>query len=185
MIRLFCIVLLLLASANASAAINDREHAVKAAFVFNILKFTHLPVSELRNTETGLLLCVLNDRSMFRALRALAGRPTRSGVLAVAEIDGTGELPLCDAVLVGRQWGGSREQLVADAQRYQLLTITEQSSDVERGMMIGVVPNGARLAIEINIPATRAAGIRLSAELLQLSRLVDADKAAPLKDEPR
>lgn len=183
MFRLLIVALLLAAPANA--AINDREHAVKAAFVFNILKFTQLPVSELRNPETGLLLCVLNDRSMFRALRALAGRPTRSGVLAVAEIDGTGELPLCDAVLVGRQWEGNREQLIADARRHQLLTITEQSSDVERGMMIGVVPNGSRLAIEINVPATRAAGIRMSAELLQLSRLVDSDKAGPLKDESR
>lgn len=184
MVRLLLIALLLVANANANAAINDRENAVKAAFVFNILKFTQLQPSELRNQEKGLLLCVLNDRSLFKALRALAGRPTRGGVLAVAEIDGLSELPLCDAVLVGRQWGGDRAQLIRDAQRLQLLTITEQSAEVERGMMVGVVPSGARLAIEINVAATRAAGIRFSAELLQLSRLVDAGKAAPLKDEP-
>lgn len=183
MIRLLLVALLLAAPANA--AINDREHAVKAAFVFNILKFTQLPPSELREQESGLLLCVLNDRSLFRALRALAGRPTRSGVLAVAEIDGLGELPLCDAVLVGRQWNGNREHLIRNANEFRLLTITEQSAEVERGMMIGVVPNGARLAIEINVTATRAAGIRLSAELLQLSRLVDAGKAGTSKDEPQ
>ena len=185
LVRKLAVVLLFAAPVVQAAGTSDREHVVKAAFVFNILKFSQLPTSDIRTRDSGLLLCVLDDRPIFLALRRIAGRPVRGGNLSVAEISGPGELPLCDAVFVGTRWSGSLGELKRGALEHRVLTLTEQSSQVENGLMIGVVPNGARLGIEINVPATRAAGIRLSAELLQLSRLIGAESADGLKGEPR
>lgn len=174
MLRRLLIILLLAVTGAANAM--EREYAVKAAFVFNILKFSQLPNSDLRSRDQGLLMCVLDAPFMLTELRKIAGRPIRNGNLKVTAIGNLGELPLCDAVLVGDSWSNQLDAVIFMAAEHKVLTLTEDADAVRAGLMVGIVPAGSRLAIEINVPATRAAGIRLSAELLRLSRLVQANE---------
>lgn len=163
-----CLLGLWLAGLAGPAAAQERdatEQAVRAAMVFNFMKFAEWPAAGGR-----LKLCVASgDRRQVEALESLAGKQVRGQGLAVArfhppETD-------CHVLFVDsrQRW----EEALESRSLAQTLTVGAYPGFARDGGMIEMVrqeEGGTRF--DINQPEVRRAGLRLYPQLLRLARQV-------------
>jgi hypothetical protein len=149
------------------------ENSVKAAFVFNFLRFTEWPAQRFANRNSDLTLCVwLANTHLSESLRHLAGRFVDQRNLRVTEIDQGDELGRCHALFVPE----AAQRLVPEgmlrrAESQNVLTVGDAENFAAAGGMIGLVAEGARMRFELNDKAVKRSAIKLSSQLYQLGRL--------------
>lgn len=152
----------------AAAQSLPTEQSVRAAMVFNFLKFTEFPAESLANAQRMRLCIAVGDPLQAEALAALSGRRIGGRELAVvhfAERDGD-----CHVLYVDMR---QRWQAAEDARSARRpLTISAYPGFARDGGMIeiAVQEDGARF--EINLAEGRRAGLRFAPQLLRLARRV-------------
>jgi hypothetical protein len=159
-----------IAAPNASAQI---ENSVKAAFVFNFLRFTEWPAQRLAGSDAGMTLCVWpGSAQLLDSLRSLSGRTVDQHVLSVSDIDRIDDLQRCHALFIP---DAAQRRLPAGllrrAESQDVLTVGDAEGFTAAGGMIGLVPEGTRLRFEINDKAVKRSALKLSSQLYKLGRM--------------
>lgn len=159
-----------IAAPNASAEV---ENSVKAAFVFNFLRFTEWPAQRLASPDAALTLCVWSGSAQLSdSLRSLAGRKVDQHVLSVSDIDRIEDLQRCHALFVPE---AAQRKLPAGllrrAESHDVLTMGDAEGFTAGGGMMGLVPEDARLRFEINDKAVKRSALKLSSHLYKLGRM--------------
>ncbi len=162
-------VLLVLLRHGSPGAQEVTAPALKAAFLFNFVKFTTWP-SEVLPDEAPVMLCVVNAPSVARELtgavkgRVVAGHPLRVEQPAV----GNG-LNDCHLLYVS----GARAIAVAalDAVRNApVLTVSDLQAFGAEGGIVQLHVQQGQLRFAVALDAVRAARLQVSSRLLALSR---------------
>lgn len=149
------------------------EANVKAAFVFNFLRFTEWPAAHLPARDAPLTLCVAaTPARLAEALKALGGRSVDGRPLRVAEIERPDDLTRCHAAFVGEAARGVTAAWAGKGEALGVLMVGDAEGFASAGGMIGLVTDGPRMRFEINHNAVKRAGLKLDAQLLQLGRPV-------------
>jgi hypothetical protein len=161
---------ILIAAPSAGAQVED---SVKAAFVFNFLRFTEWPAQRLPTSDAAMTLCVWSGSvQLSESLRSLAGRTVDEHVLNVSDIDRIDGLQGCHALFVPES---AQRRLPAGllrrAESNDVLTVGDADGFTTGGGMIGLVPEGARLRFEINQEAVKRSALKLSSQLYKLGRV--------------
>lgn len=148
-----------------------REEEVKAAFVFNFLKFVEWP--EERDGRSVVILCVLATSPLVDALVALDGKEIRGRPLRV-EISGKpADLLQCHAVFLGSGVPTEKIAAVLESLRgHPVLTLGDAPGFSVQGGMIGLFKEGNKMRFNINLKEARAVRVKISSKLLQLARHV-------------
>lgn len=145
---------------------------MKAAFLYSFVKFTQWPEGSLA-LDAPLVLCVIGDREVSEVLafvsegRLIAGHPLDVRSLRFDEPIGACHLAYLSDSLSRR----TRLLLGALAGR-QVLTIGDGESFVRSGGLIGFIEDGGQMKFAINPAAAQRAGLRISAQLLKMSKVV-------------
>lgn len=150
----------------ALAAETASEQAVRAALLFNFIKFADW--QDVPAGATQLRLCVASDDpAQTAALEALGNRPIRGMRLAVAPYHRPGD---CDVIYVDshKRW----REIAGRPGNSQALAIGNYPGFVADGGMIGISLQDGSLRFDINLAEAKRAGIRLSPQLLRLARHV-------------
>jgi hypothetical protein len=149
------------------ALANDAE--IKAAFIYNIIKYTNWPEEALPR-DSQLILCYVGAANpLSEAIASLHGKHVDAHTLTVRNTSRLDALEPCHVVVLGQDIG-------IDALR-QLhlpfaLTLGEGEGFVDAGGSIGLFPLGGRIRFDVNLDASHANGITISAYLLRLARNV-------------
>lgn len=157
------------ASAPAQTASAPSLHA---AFVFNFAKFTEWPKAALPPVAP-LIICVLGDPAAASALDQAVNRQTVQGhqVLVRQTLDdGSGHA--CHVLFIGRSLDKSATALLDEVKGNPILTVSESPAFAEIGGAIQIFTENDRMRFAINIEAAQRQGLRLSAQLLSLARIV-------------
>jgi YfiR/HmsC-like len=165
---LFLLAACLGATRPAVAQTVPAEQAVRAAMVFNFLKFTEFPPAD-GSSPARLRLCfAVGDIRQAEALQALANRKVWGRELVVLPL--TGRDDDCQAVYVdsARQWNAVAEE----PGLRQALTISSYPGFVDGGGMIEIALQNDSMRFDINLAQGRRAGFRFSPQLLRLARKV-------------
>lgn len=155
-------------SANTGHAAGSDESEVKAAFVFNLLRYTQWPNDVLPEKEL-LRICHLGlslpqEKALAKLeAKSVSGHPVR--LQAVRSLRGSHN---CHAVVFGPYAAVSALQ---EIQGYGVLTIGEEGF-VDHGGMIGLVTENDRVTLEFNLDSIRRAQLRIPAQVLNLGRRV-------------
>lgn len=142
------------------------EQSLRAAMVFNFLKFTEFPPEAIANTQRIRLCIAVGDLRQAEALAALSGRKIGGRELVVTRLAGRGGD--CQALYVDsrQRWNAAEEQRIFPS----TLTISAYPGFARDGGMIEIAlrEDGARF--DINLAEGRRAGFRFSPQLLRLAR---------------
>jgi hypothetical protein len=144
------------------------EYRLKAAFVYRFPQFVEWPAGALLNSRT-LDLCVLqpnpfgSDLETLVAGESLAGRPFR--VRLVADL---GALAGCHTVFAGARSRTAAAVLKALEGR-PVLTVGETDQFLQNGGIIALRIVDRRVRFEVNAANAQKAGLRISAQLLNLA----------------
>jgi len=109
------------------------------------------------------------------ATKDIGGRPVKCVPLDISE-------PVALAALVQQEHvrllyvtplrSASLQSILAVSRQQQIPTLSAVSEYVESGLSVGVLVNGPRAQILINLPASREEGIEFSSQLLKLARVI-------------
>ncbi|MDO9224786.1 MAG: YfiR family protein [Pseudomonadota bacterium] len=143
------------------------EQSVRAAMVFNFLKFADFPGDGVG--KPVLQLCVAaRDARQAEALAALSGRRVGGRKLNVVEF--TARSNDCQIFYVDsrQRWNAVAEQ---PALR-QALTISEYPGFARDGGMIEIDVQNDGARFDINLAETKRAGLHFSPQMLRLARQI-------------
>ena len=150
------------------------EPQVKAAFLFNFLKFVEWPPDVLAGGP--ITVCVTGSPTVADSLKAAVKqrRPQEHDV-AVAQIAADGSLKGCHLVYVADAHEETARRWLANLHGSTAFSV----SDCERFARLGGVANffvqDGRLRFAINVDAARRASLHISSRMLALAEIVKDD----------
>lgn len=162
------------AIAHASPAAPDPRE-IKADMLFNIAKFIRWPDSSFEKTEGQLVFTILGVDPLAEALAATLSTKTINGhpvfVRVVRRIQDTAGSQI---LYIASSESGRMAEVLRAVEGSSALTVADSSGFVGLGGMVDFSDGNARIRFEINQARAERAGLKISAKLLALARVVDA-----------
>ena len=162
----------LLVSTLASADTSDRgasEYQVKAAFLYNFVKFVEWPPDAIDPSEP-IVLCVLGkDRFGDALMRVIEGKTVNGHRIAARKIGEIAAARSCQVVFVSASESRHIVEILRTVRAWNVLTVSEIDRFSERGGMINFFMDGQRVRFQINAKAALDAGLKISSKLLALA----------------
>ncbi len=157
----------------------SEEYELKAIFIFNFLKYVEWPESAFVDADSPIVVGILGRDPFGAKLDEIAtGLPVVAGRQVVVRRYSSVEAAAESHVLfvAASERKSSRELLSGGCGR-PILTVGEQRGFAEDGGVINFFTDRKRIRFEINRDCAEDAGLRLSAQLLKLARVVGEDGA--------
>jgi hypothetical protein len=149
------------------------EYHVKAAFLYNFAKFIDWPAEAFRSPGDALSICVIGQDPFGAALdNVLAGKEIGGRALAVRRISDARQTAGCQILFVSSSANKRVLPAVAAAKQPGILTVGEAGDVNAERMVIVFSLEGGKVRFEVNLPAAREAGLRISSRLLTLATAV-------------
>jgi len=169
-------VLLLVLLSSASSAQTSSitlENRVKAAYLYNILKFTQWQKFKSAEVSSPIHLCVLGRDSIAEALEPVTKKTAQGRSITLEIISTFDAKKRCQVLVISAK--RHHKNLFKVAENAGVLTLSSHEYFAVDGGMIGFVIRNGKVHMEINISALRQAGIQMSSKLLEISTLIKSD----------
>jgi hypothetical protein len=170
---------LLLFAAHPATALSDAvapEYAVKAAILYKITKFVSWPAAAFEESEDYLSICVFDGSPFDEAIAALDGRSVRNRTIRIVTLDDSGEPPpRCQVLFVSRTDEKRAGKFLNSTSGQPILTVGEGETFVRRGGIVSLQVEQSRVSFSINVEESQRAGLDISAQLLQLAKIIEKD----------
>jgi len=168
---LLVLVALLVALPGLSVAAGNSEYQVKAAFLYNFMKFVEWPGDSL-NAAGTITLGILGKDPFGEAIEEVRGKTAKGRRIAVVHLRTPEEARECDLLFVSASEKGRLAQILKTVQNYRVLTVADQDGFCQAGGMINLVSVKNRVGFEVNVAAATRARLRISSQLLKLAKQV-------------
>ncbi len=166
---LAALVVFLAAGALPSAA-EVAESDVKAQFVERFTRFVTWPTED---PATPFVIGVLGDDALRASLEDLASRTRFRGRPAeVRALADPADAAACQLVFIAGSRRDDLDRLLATVAGKPVLTVGDGDGFGRQGVAVNFYREGGYLRFEVNEAAASAAGLRISADLLAVARIV-------------
>jgi hypothetical protein len=153
------------------------EYQVKAAFIYNFVKFVEWPTGTFDRSNEPIVICVLGQDPFGRSLedivngRAIDGRP-----LIVRDISNPKQAAGCHVLFISLSRDNHSPHASFDMTTPGVLTIGEAGAPGAVGVVIAFRLEGGKVRFEIDLEAAERARVRISSRLLSLGHIVDSNR---------
>ncbi len=170
------VLLLLLAPALAFAdAGPDREHRVKAVFLFNFAQFVDWPDSALGAPKEPLVVGILGGDPFESFLdEVVKGESVHDRPVVIKRFKRTEDIKACHVLFVSSGEESRLDGILASLKGRNILTVGESVDFNQRGGMVCFATESGKVRLKINLEAVQAAHLAVSSKLLRL-----ADTSSP------
>jgi hypothetical protein len=159
--------LLVVAAATLRAQDASLEYRVKAAYLFNFVKFVEWPPAA---ASGPLVICVAGRNPFGDALTTtVRGESVNGRAIAVRVIPEPD--PGCHVVFVPD--GSTASTYLRTARGTPTLTVGESADFLMQGGVIAFVLEGGKVRFDINTEAAARAELKISSRLLRVARAVE------------
>ncbi len=148
------------------------EYAVKAAYLYNFLKFVEWPEGRLPAEGEPFVVCILGRDPFGAAIDRIEERTVRGHPLRLIREPSPEQLAGSHIVFVGEDREDDLDDLLQDLARGGALTVGDLDGFAESGGVIGFTIRDNRVGLDVNIRAADRARLRISAKLLELANVV-------------
>lgn len=162
----------LLGLAAAPAGAQHNPYAVKAACLYNFIKFVDWPDRAFPEGSSTLTIGVLGDNPFGNALNTLNGKQVKGKTLVVRQVTSVKEAQVCQMVFVSTSERSHLPQILEALQGSSVLTVGEMVGFARGGGIICFTEQGNNLAFEINQGAAARSRLTISSQLLKLAKNV-------------
>ncbi len=146
------------------------ERELRAAYLFNFLRFTEWPEAAFAGPAAPIQMCVLGSADPFdNALAAFDGRAIGERTLRVRQGLAPAAAADCHLVYVADADAARLTTLRQTAAALPMLIVGESEALLDRGATIAFRPSERRLGFVVNLAAARRQELKLSSQLLRLA----------------
>lgn len=150
----------------------DLETKVKVAYIYNFTKFIDWPGDDGAAESEPVNICVIGADPIRTMLGELTNREAKGRPIRIMRIKDVEAPSPCRLLFISRSEEQQLPHILQRVQGTRILTISDIPRFAQRGGMIGFSTERERVKIEINQKATRQAGLKISAKLLEIARIV-------------
>jgi hypothetical protein len=149
------------------------EYELKAAFLFNFAKFIDWPPSSLASPQSPFSICVLGQDPFGHLLDdQLQGKMIGSRNLAVQRLKNRAEARRCLMVFVSSSESPHLAEILESLRGANILIVGETNGFAASGGTIEFTIEDNHIRFAINTDAADRAGLKFSAKLLALAKIV-------------
>ena len=160
------------ASFRSAQAQTINEYEAKAAFLFNFVKFVEWPAQAFTDDSSPLIIGVVgDDKSSIVIEQIISGKIANGRRVIVKRFSNFRALTHCHMVFVRSSERDRIRQTIAAAGP-GALTVGEIESFAQWGGVINFTIADGKLRLEINQTSAERAGLKISAKLLSLARVI-------------
>lgn len=166
---------LLLGGAPVEAQAPSDEAQIKAAFVYNFLKFVEWPADSFRGPQDTFVVAIIGVGPTADATeRFLQSKKVGERPLLVRRLRWDQSLAGLDAAFVAERDEKKLRRVLDAAAIATVLTIGEGKDFATRGGVIALLIEDRKVRFDIDTGAAHMAGLQVSSKLLALTRVVHA-----------
>jgi hypothetical protein len=147
------------------------EYEVKAAFIYNFLKFVEWPDKAYANTGNSLNICIVGDDPFGNAITVYGGEKIRNKYIAIKNTSYQ-NIKNCHVVFISRSETEHLTHILKAMRGLNVLTISDTDTFEQEGVIINFSIVQQKVRFEINTSAARQSGLSISSKLLSLARVV-------------
>ncbi len=154
------------------------EYLLKAAMVRNFARFVRWP-DDSRSLPDGepLWLCIMGDDRVADGFSNISDKKVNGRFIDMDRVDRVSAISSCDILFVSRTTTTHPTRIIEAASAGAMLTVGETEEFARAGGMIIFKEEDGRIGFQINLKATRGAGLTVSSTLLELAIIIDPASA--------
>jgi uncharacterized protein DUF4154 len=156
-----------LAPALRAQSASQREYEIKAAYLYNFIKYVDWP-----SYGDTITIGVLGGNPFGPALAPLNGKIVKGRRVVVRELDSVRDAQKCQIIFVSASERQRLQEIFESLRSARVLTVGETQGFADGGGMINFIEENNKVRFEINADAARRTGLNISSELLKLAKLV-------------
>lgn len=154
----------------AARAADNKEYLVKAAFIYNFVKFIEWPGAKAISQQSSIDICVLGDSPLSDTGSVFKAASTPKLALSLAkESSVKAAASHCHVVFVAQSESGRLGEILAGLKGKPVLTVSDIAGFAEQGGMIGFVMSDNKVKVIVNTKAAAANAMRVDAQLLEIA----------------
>ena len=154
--------------AVAALAQDVTAPALKAAFIYNFVKFTEWPV--VLPASDPFVICVIGDAAVGDALERVVKGREFAGRRMVALAAASAPKGTCRVLYVSGATVGEAARAIAGLQDSPVLTISDVAGFTDTGGMAQFFFERGQLRFTIKVDAVKRSGLKMSSRLLMLAQ---------------
>lgn len=167
------IVLMLFTANIGLTAENELELRVKSAFIYNFIQFIEWHEDKNDALKGPIKICMIGNDPLGDVLSELKERKAKGRPIQVERHTyETGSLSGYHIVVIGRSAEEKLPEILKQLSDANVLTVSDIREFAKKGGGIGLVTIDGKVKIEINSGVTLHAGLKVSAKLLEVARIV-------------
>ncbi len=165
-------VLLFSASVLLAQGEPDREHRVKAVFLFNFAQFVVWPDSVFPDSSAPLVVGILGDDPFNAYLDdVVRGEKVNNRPIQVRRFHKIEDVKECQVLFVSPSEAMRMEAILGYLKQKHVLTVGESEPFFRHGGMVDFVTDGGKIRLRINLEEVQGAGLSVSSKLLRLAEV--------------
>jgi hypothetical protein len=167
---------MLICGPNVSAdSLQSREYFIKAAFLYNFIKFVDWPSDSFKNDGAPVNLCVLGDDPFGEALNTIRNKRVKGRRLVIKRVQRVEQIEGAHLLFISTSEKGRVKQILKSLSDAPVLTISEMEGFGQRGGIINFITVDNKIQFEINAEQARQHKLKISSQLLKLARIVRSE----------
>ena len=155
---------------------STKEYKVKAAYLFNFAKFIEWPGDAFASGSAPYKLCIVGEDPFGDMLdKAVKGKNVKGRSLEIARFGSgtaTSAVGDCHILFISNSESGRLGDFVGGLSG-PVATVADAAGFAKSGGAMNFMATGGKLKIELNAGAAQARGLKVSAQLQQITTLVD------------
>jgi hypothetical protein len=157
----------------AARAEEPSEYEIKSAFLFKFASFVEWPRGTFEDKNSPLVIGILGDDPFGRDFdERVRGHPVGGRAVVIRRYRNAADAAKAQILFVSASEHDHLPAILDQLKDSGTLIVGDGERFARRGGMIGFVMSGASVHFCINHEATKRAGLKVSAELLRLARIV-------------
>ena len=159
-------------AAEADSALS-KEYQIKAAFIYNFIKFVEWPEGDSGEIDETMDICVLGNDPFGPALAPVIGKIIRGRSLFVHRLLEIPKPPeQCEIMFIAGSEANRLPGLIRILESRPVLTVSDMDQFVERGGMVYLGISDNKIHFKVNPDVVTRSGLVISPQLLALATIV-------------
>lgn len=177
LIRTAAVFAIVIASAlsmtSTTLAQNATTGEVKAAFLYNFVRFTEWPAGAFASSSAPLVIGIAGDEILRENLDyVIRGKVAGMHPLTTRNVKDAKDAAGLHLLYVGSAHAFHANDFISAVKHRPVLTVGDDDRFCERGGMINFLIVGNRVRFEVELDATADAGLKVSSRVLTLAKAI-------------
>jgi hypothetical protein len=148
------------------------EPELKAAFLYNFIKFTEWPTSDLGKSESFIIGILGKDPFGAALDQVIEGETVHGKAILVRRFTKVEDAADSHVLFIGSSEENNLPMILRVIVGQDILTVSELKNFAQRGGVINLKKDNSKIVFEINLEAAKRANLTMSAQFLKLAKIV-------------